>query len=105
VSKIVLIYTTVASSQEAEKISNHLLTKKYIACSNSFPISSSYWWNAAIESSNEFALLLKTVVDRKGQVYDEVRSLHSCQTPCIISWEVEAEDSYFAWVVQACGSF
>lgn len=104
-SKILLIYTTTASLQEAEKITNELLNKKYIACSNSFPISSSCWWNSSIESFQEVALVLKSVLDRKAQIYDALITLHSYKTPCILSWEVDAEGSYFEWIVQTCGGF
>ncbi|MFH1359075.1 MAG: divalent cation tolerance protein CutA [archaeon] len=57
---MILIYVTNPSKQEAEKVINHLIDKKLIACGNIFPITSCYLWKGEKENSNEFVCLLKT---------------------------------------------
>lgn len=94
----ILIYVTHKNLENATKIAAHLLEKKFIACVNFFPISSSYWWNGKIEDSQEIVSLLKTRQENWEKVKFEIQKIHPYQTPCIIKMNVEANEEYESWV-------
>jgi len=55
-----LAYILAADEAEADKLCEHLLKKKLVACVNSFPVRSRYWWQGKIESAGEIAMIAKT---------------------------------------------
>lgn len=84
---------------EAEKITNHLLNEKLIACANFFPITSSYHWKGSIETAQEIVTILKTRIENWDVVRKYIEANHPYETPCIIKLaEVEANDSYESWI-------
>jgi len=95
---MILIYTTCKNKEETEKISKHLLEKRLVACAVNFPAGSSYWWNEKIENSKEQILLLKTKDESFSQIKEEIKKLHSYETPCILKLNVEANKSYEEWL-------
>ncbi len=97
--KFLLIYTTHKNIEEAQKITNFLLTKKLIACVNFFPIISQYSWKGKIETSDEIVAILKTSIKNWDVVKTYIEKNHPYETPCIIKLaEVEANDSYQDWI-------
>jgi len=96
---MILIYTTCASQQEAGKISNHLLAQKLCACTNSFPITAMYPWNHRIMKEQEVALLIKTRKENFKRVQEEIKKVHSYETPVIFSVAVQdVDESYKNWL-------
>jgi len=95
---MILIYVTNPNKQEAEKVINHLIDKKLIACGNIFPITSCYLWKGEKENSNEFVCLLKTKNENWEVVKKEIKKIHSYDIPCIIKINVEANKEYDDWV-------
>lgn len=96
--QIGILYVTHKNREEAEKVSNHLLSKRLIACSNSFPIQSSYWWKGNFESGDEIVTLLKTTEDNIPNVESEILKIHPYETPCIINMTMKVNESYGLWV-------
>lgn len=94
----IVIYITHKNIKEAKKVTSHLLSKKLIACANFFPIESSYWWKGEIESSNEIVSLVKTKKERWDEIKEEVKKIHPYETPCIMKFEVEANEDYESWL-------
>jgi periplasmic divalent cation tolerance protein len=94
----IIFYVTHKNLEEAKKVGNHLLKKKFIACANYFPIESSYWWNEKIEESKEIISILKTKKENKELVEKEIKSIHPYETPCIIHFEVSANKDYEDWI-------
>ncbi len=95
-----LIYITCKDTEEAEKISKHLLRKRLIACANIFPIKSMYLWEGKITDDNEVVLLAK------GMDYEnikkEVKKIHSYKIPCILKINVDGNSEYLNWVSNIC---
>ncbi|OWY19396.1 divalent-cation tolerance protein CutA [Sphingobacteriales bacterium UPWRP_1] len=101
----IAIYITNSSAEEAHKVAAHLLQKKLVACANIFPVSSSYYWQGALQNEQEFVALVKTRPALWEAVKQEVAAVHSYQTPCIMRFEVSANEDYEAWIEQeTCGS-
>ncbi len=93
-----LIYITCKDKEEAKKISQALLEKRLIACSNMFPIESMYWWKGKIEEDNEIVILAKTKDKNYNKIKEEVKKLHSYEVPCILKLGSDANDDYDKWV-------
>lgn len=92
------IYVTHPNGECAQKISTDLLSKKFIACYNLFPIQSAYWWNGHIENTGEIVTLYKTRTDNWEKVKTEILAQHPYVTPCIIKLIMEANEEYEQWI-------
>ena len=95
---MILIYITCKDKQEAKKISSYLLEKKLVACAVNFPASSSYQWDNKIENDDEQILLLKTKNENFTQTKKEIKSIHSYDVPCILKFDVRANEEYEDWL-------
>jgi len=96
--KLVLVYITNPSEEEAERIAKHLLQKKLIACANIFPIKSLYWWDDEITTDTEFVLIAKTLEKNYEKIKKEVEKHHSYTIPCIIKISAGSNERYFEWL-------
>jgi periplasmic divalent cation tolerance protein len=94
----IAVYITHGNENEAKKVASHLLEKKLIACVNFFPIESSYWWKGEIENAHEIVSLVKTKKENWEKIKEEVEKTHPYETPCIMKFEVEANENYEKWL-------
>lgn len=94
----ITIYVTYPNRAEAEKITNHLLQKRLVACVTFFPIKSKFWWQGKIQQANEVVTLLTTRKQNWDKVRDEIKKMHSYQVPCIEKTEFVANQDYEAWI-------
>jgi periplasmic divalent cation tolerance protein len=95
-----LIYVTTKDEKEAHKIANQLLSKRMIACANMFPVKSLYWWKGAIESDDEYAMIMKTQELHKESIISEIKTLHSYDVPCIEFFKIEdGSPDYLEWIM------
>lgn len=93
-----LIYITHPSEAEAQRVSQHLLECKVIACANIFPITSAYWWQGLLQNEQEWVSIVKTSLENYEGVKTEVEKVHSYEVPCILKIEVEANTAYENWI-------
>jgi periplasmic divalent cation tolerance protein len=97
---VLLVYVTAKDENEAQKIANHLLSKRLIACANMFPIKSLYWWKGVIESDDEVAMIMKTQDMHKASIISRVKALHSYDVPCIEFFKIEGgSPDYLKWII------
>ncbi len=91
---------TTGSKQEAEKISQHLLEEKLIACANTLgPVSSLYHWSGKVESAEEFIVIMKTRKDLFEKVTEAVKTLHSYEVPEILALPIiDGSKAYLSWL-------
>jgi periplasmic divalent cation tolerance protein len=95
-----LIYVTTKDEKEAHKIANQLLSKRMIACANMFPVKSLYWWKGAIESDDEYAMIMKTQELHKESIISEIKTLHSYDVRCIEFFKIEdGSPDYLEWIM------
>jgi|SRR3990167_2287093 len=92
-----LVYITCKDKREAERISMRLLRKRLIACANTFPVKSMYWWNKKIIKDNESVVIAKTKDKNFKRIVAEVKRIHSYQIPCILKIDAEANKDYERW--------
>jgi periplasmic divalent cation tolerance protein len=95
---MIIIYVTHENSEEAQKIVKHLLDKKLIACANTMPITSCYWWEGNQANAEEIVTLLKTRDEFWEQIKTEIESIHPYKIPCILKIDVEANDAFEKWI-------
>ncbi len=93
------VYITASSMDEAKTLAKTLLEKKLIACANLFPINSIYYWNNKLQEDNEFAMILKTRAELVDKLLVEVKSIHSYDVPCIVTWPIaKGSEEYLSWI-------
>jgi periplasmic divalent cation tolerance protein len=94
----IIIYTTHKDMKDAERICNHLLKKRMIACVNYFPMKSACWWTGKIARCDETVAILKTRKENWKKVEAEMKKLHPYEVPCIMKINVESNKSYASWI-------
>jgi len=93
-----LIYITTGNMDNASEIARELVSKRFAACVNLFPIYSIYRWNEKIEEDNEIAMFVKTDYPCLEDIIKLVKSLHTYKMPAIEFWEIDGEEEYLEWV-------
>ena len=94
----IVIYTTFKDNQEADKIVDLLIDKKYIACANFLSLEARYFWEGKLTKVDEVGALLKTKKENWEGIKNEIEKVHSYKIPCIIKFEVESNKSYADWI-------
>ena len=97
---IKLIYITVGTLEEAQKIGRTLVEDRLVACVNIINnITSMYWWEGKIQNDKEVILIAKTTQSRVPEVIERVKTLHSYVCPCIVALAIDAGNSPFLdWI-------
>jgi periplasmic divalent cation tolerance protein len=93
-----VVYITFANQEDAQRISMQLVQEQLVACANIFPIRSAYWWNDMIHTEDEWVALVKTTVELWPTLRARVEEIHPYEIPCIMKFEVEANEGYEDWV-------
>jgi periplasmic divalent cation tolerance protein len=99
--RVVFVYTTHPSVVEAERIGRELVERRLCACVNILPgMVSLYWWQGAIERSEEAVMIIKTRAALAEHIRAAVRQLHSYTTPAILVLPIESVDpDYKEWLL------
>lgn len=93
-----VVYITVPSQEKAQEIVTTLLESNLIACATFFPCNSTYWWQGAIENDAEYVIIAKTVRTNYEQLLAKITAIHPYKVPCILKFDVEANQAYAQWV-------
>jgi periplasmic divalent cation tolerance protein len=98
-----IVLSTAGSEDEARKIARHLVDHHLAACVNIVPqIESVYRWQAKVESSQEWLLLIKTSVEKFPAVRDAIRELHSYDLPECVAMNIEdGSAEYLEWLAES----
>jgi periplasmic divalent cation tolerance protein len=99
-SDLVLVLTTEASPEHAEKLATALLERNLVACVSLLPIVSHYRWEGRLTRGEEVQLLLKTSLPRLEALYGAVMALHSYQTPEWITLSAQTRGGYGLWCAE-----
>lgn len=94
-----ILYVTHSSEEEARRIADAAVSARLAACANLFPIQSSYWWDGKMESGEEWVSILKTTPYLEQRMEEFIERLHPYETPCIMRWEVRANEAYENWIL------
>jgi periplasmic divalent cation tolerance protein len=94
------VNVTTASSEQAQALAQLAVEQRLAACAQvSGPISSTYWWEGRVASSEEWLCVLKTSAARLPALLAAVREAHPYDTPEIVATPIaEGDPDYLAWL-------
>lgn len=100
--RVALITTTFSSTKDAKDVAVKVLNKRLAACIQlSAKIQSFYWWEDAIEQSDEYLLTMKTRESIYPNLEEYLKSVHPYETPEILCEYVDhTEKNYLRWLVE-----
>ena len=103
--KISLAISTFPDRETAQRISNQLVTEKFVACANILPaIESIYRWKEKVETGAETLVFFKVSEARQAAFQEKLRSLHPYEVPEIILIPLSGGlPEYLRWVSENCG--
>jgi len=96
----IVILSTCANAEEAEKFARELVDARLAACVNLIPrVQSFFRWKGTVETAEECLLLIKT----SRTLFDSVRTVlektHSYEVPEAIALQiVEGSENYMNWI-------
>lgn len=104
-SDLLLVYVTCDNEKEAKKIGKHLLEKRLCGCVNIYKdMTPMFFWppkSGKIDESSEVALIVKTIESKYKEVENEIKKIHSFDTPCIIALPVKhVAKKYYDWICE-----
>lgn len=92
----VLISAT--SREEANEISDSLVTKKLIAGSLILKGPSRYWWQGEIVEREYFNIQAFSLIKNKEKIIEEVKKIHADDCPIIAFFEMDGNQEFLDWV-------
>jgi periplasmic divalent cation tolerance protein len=98
----IVVFSTCASAEEAQRMARALVEKRLAACVNVIPgIRSVYRWKDAIEDEEEVLLLIKTSRPLLEELREEIERLHSYEVPEVIALSiVDGSERYLSWMTR-----
>ena len=102
---LLVVYITVGSAEEGERLASTLVEEKLAACVNRLGgIRSTYAWEGKIQTDQEELLIVKTSTAVFDRLEQRVRELHSYEVPEIIAVPVVCgNQAYLKWVAETLG--
>ena len=96
----IVVYVTVGSAAEGDRLAQALVAEQLAACVNRVGrVQSVYRWEGKVEQSEEELLIIKTVKDSFPALEKRVRELHSYSVPEIVALPiVDGSESYLKWL-------
>ena len=94
------VTTTCERKEDAEKIARTLVDQRLAACVQVLgPITSTYRWQGAIETSEEWQCTAKSRRDLYDQIDSAIRGIHPYEVPEILAVPIVAGGrGYLAWL-------
>jgi periplasmic divalent cation tolerance protein len=96
----IVVLSTCASAEEAEKIARKLVERRLAACVNVLAGARSiYHWRGAVEEASEWLLIIKSRRDLFDGLRAEIEKLHSYEVPEVLALAVvEGSRGYLGWM-------
>ena len=94
-----VVFVTVGSETEAQKIARILVEEKLAGCVNFYPVTSVYRWQNQICEEVEWQLVIKTQIELFSTLSAKIEALHSYDVPEIIALPiVNSSTPYRQWL-------
>ena len=86
----IVVFITASTLEEARLLADKLVETQLAACVQILPqMESVYRWQGKVERQPEHLLIAKTTSERFEELEQEVRALHSYDTPEIVSFRID----------------
>ena len=95
---LIVVYVTHESESAARQLADAIVQQRLAACANLFPIHSAYWWQGELQHDAEWVSLLKSTPENWARLREAVEQLHPYDVPCVVKYEVEANEAYEQWI-------
>jgi len=98
--RIVEVETTVGSAEAAAALADTLVRRRLAACAHvAGPIRSTYWWDGAVQTDEEYVVVFKTRSALAGELEAAIVELHEYDVPAVLVVEVVGgARPYLAWI-------
>lgn len=98
--EFLVVYITVGSTEEGERLASALVAEKLAACVNQISgVRSTYAWEGTIQTDQEELLVVKTNAAVFDRLERRVRELHSYEVPEILAVPVvRGNAAYLNWL-------
>jgi periplasmic divalent cation tolerance protein len=96
----IIVLSTCAGAEEADKIARQLLEKHLAACVNIVAGARSFYrWQGAIEEAAECLLVIKSRQDLWEELRAEIQRLHSYEVPEVLLLAIDdGSPTYLNWL-------
>ena len=103
-AETIVVLMTAASFEEAERIAEMLVSQRLAACVQVLPeMQSLYFWKGEVQRDREVLIIAKTVRANFAALEQQVRAMHSYETPEIVALPIVAGSTrYLEWLVTSC---
>lgn len=101
-NEYVQITTTTGARHDAERIAAELVSRRLAACVQiSGPIASTYRWQEAVETSEEWLCTAKTNRALFAEIERVMKQLHPYEVPELIATPIVAgSEAYLKWLAE-----
>lgn len=89
------------SKEEAEEIADTLLEKDLLAGTLIVDGDSRYHWKGEIVNETYYNIQAYTVEEHREEVIEEVRKIHSDETPIIEYTEIDGNGDFLDWISES----
>jgi periplasmic divalent cation tolerance protein len=99
-SDFLQVLTTTATRADAERIARALVERRLAGCVQVLgPIHSTYWWEGAVETAEEYLCLAKSSRESYPALEAAIQELHPYDVPEILAIPVAAgSPAYLSWL-------
>ena len=99
-TEFVVVFVTVGSSKEGERLARLLVEEQLAACVNRIKgVQSIYRWQGQVEQSEEELLVIKSRRDLFDRLKKRVQELHSYSVAEIVALPiVDGSEGYLRWL-------
>jgi periplasmic divalent cation tolerance protein len=100
------ITTTTGARHDAERIAAELVSRRLAACVQiSGPIQSTYRWQGAVETAEEWLCTAKTSRQQFAEIQEVVKQLHPYELPELLATPITGgSQAYLKWLGEQLGS-
>ena len=99
--ELIVVFTNFPTQEGAIALSEALIEQQLAACVNVLgPCTSVYRWQGAIESAQEFPVLIKTQRQHYGRVEQLIKMMHPYELPEVVMIPIAGGlPAYLQWIV------